>query len=365
MGLKLEVSPASGGRIAAIEELKGLAILLVIAFHCTCALWLPNFTYGHSGANLFLILSGLGLAWNLKDEAAGSFLMRRLKTVMPRYWAALALTLLLNIWILGKPAGALDIGLHALALHAFTTASIFSINISWWFIGVIVPLYGITVFLRPLLRSGRLDGLTAVGLALVTACLSVGTVIGTPEVTALTGHLISAIAGFFLGLAAGCILRNGSAGVTFFTPVLGVTLVLVALFIEMTGASLLNSPDTLYALIWTGFYLSIRRGDGWIPRRIRNGFAGIGSISFELYLYHLPVLTDYNAAFLRWSAHGAEPDKLTLGLGMVPGFVLLVGWCLFVRAVSRRAPRIFFLAYFSIDRRRAVAHPPSQNSHHY
>ena len=62
--IRLDVAPriAGGGRIAAIDELKGLAILLVLVYHCGGVLGFPNTLHGEIGVDIFLILSGITLA---------------------------------------------------------------------------------------------------------------------------------------------------------------------------------------------------------------------------------------------------------------------------------------------------------------
>ncbi|MEI7609645.1 MAG: acyltransferase family protein, partial [Rhodospirillaceae bacterium] len=100
-------------RFPEIDELKGLAIFLVLIFHCTCALRLPNLSLGHSGVDIFLVLSGFGLSWGLREESGRRFLARRLAAIVPRYWLALALVVLGNGWVLGHWESAKDIVLHA------------------------------------------------------------------------------------------------------------------------------------------------------------------------------------------------------------------------------------------------------------
>ena len=339
-------SARSEGRSASIDELKGLAILLVVLFHCTCMLRLPNFTRGHAGADIFLMLSGFALAWTLRDEGGGRFLLRRLATVLPRYWAALALIVLLNGAILGRWDGVSDVGLHALALHAFSAGAFFGVNISWWFIGVIVPLYAVVALLRPWLRAGRIDCLIACGLGLTAAVRLIGLATGSDEIA---GHFTGCVPEFFLGLAVGCALRAGGSGLVIATPVAGWAVLSYGLFAGAVDLSLLNNPDPLFALGWGGGYLALTRGGGEGMRRLRRLFASLGTISFEVYLYHQPVLTDYNERLWRWLDHGAKPDGIRLVLGMVAGFALVVGWCLLVRALSRR------LFPASFDQRRRFA----------
>ena len=320
-------------RIAALEELKGLAILLVMIFHAACALHLPNLSRGHSGADIFLLLSGLGLAWGLKEESTGRFLVRRLVAVMPRYWLALAVIVVLNGWISGHWESVRGVGLHVLALHAFTISDFYGINISWWFIGVIVPLYGVAALVRPWLRTGQVDRIIATGLVLTAASRLAGQ---AAEADALAGHLTGCVPEFFLGLVVGCALRLGPAALTIRTPTTGWALLGYALMAGAVDPALLTNPDPLFALAWIAWYLMIIDGGGL--HRLRRVFAFLGSISFELYLYHQPFLTDYNDRFWRWLTPGTAPDAFHLILGMAGGFALVVGACLLARKLLRFLP---------------------------
>jgi hypothetical protein len=62
--VRINVGPTfvAGQRIAAVDELKGLAIILVLIYHCGAALGDENTIHGEIGVDIFLILGGLTLA---------------------------------------------------------------------------------------------------------------------------------------------------------------------------------------------------------------------------------------------------------------------------------------------------------------
>lgn len=74
-------------------ELMGLAMLWVMLYHAF--MWLPKWQWlydfksiGFYGVDMFLLLSGLGLALSLckREQRYGDYLKRRLVRVLPTYW---------------------------------------------------------------------------------------------------------------------------------------------------------------------------------------------------------------------------------------------------------------------------------------
>ena len=311
-------------RFPAIDELKGLAIFLVLIFHCTCALRLPNLSLGHSGVDIFLVLSGFGLSWGLREESGGRFLTRRLAAILPRYWLALALVVLGNGWVLGHWESAKDIILHALALHALDRDAFYAINISWWFMAAIVPLYGLAALLRPWLAAGRVDRVIAAGLAVTVIVHRLLALLVSPFVA---GHFGAGIPEFVLGLAAGCVLRRGWTETTTLTPTTGAALLAYVLYCGIAAPELLTNPDPAYGFAWAAGWLLITGGEGAWRQRLRGLAAAFGAISFEFYLFHLPIVSDYNHQLWLSLFPGREPGALPLLAGMAAGFVLLIVFC--------------------------------------
>src|ERR1039457_6753886 len=82
----LKIPKIGGGRVDAIDELKGAVILLVIFYDAGGALVWQNFLHGDVRVALFVILSGVGLALGARVQSAGDFLFRRLLRIFPAYW---------------------------------------------------------------------------------------------------------------------------------------------------------------------------------------------------------------------------------------------------------------------------------------
>ena len=87
--LKIELPTFVRGRLPVLDELKGLAILLVVLYHAGGVLVWQNFLHGDLGVDIFIILSGIGLALSSRAESPASFLRRRLVRILPAYWIAL------------------------------------------------------------------------------------------------------------------------------------------------------------------------------------------------------------------------------------------------------------------------------------
>src|SRR5688572_15544165 len=97
----VETRPVAGGRIPSLEGVRGLAILLVLAFHATAVysttaeIPYPLFRLldlGWSGVDLFLVLSGFLITGILLDSRQSpsyfrTFYMRRVLRIFPLVFA--------------------------------------------------------------------------------------------------------------------------------------------------------------------------------------------------------------------------------------------------------------------------------------
>lgn len=316
--------PVRAGRI---DEIKGVAITLVILYHASGVLGLKNYSHGEVGVDIFLFISGLGLAWNYRDESAWAFLCRRLLTVLPRYWLALAVLVLLNAILLKKSPSGVDVVLHALCLHGYFPEYFFSIVDSLWYISTIVSLYGVTTAIRPWLRDGRTGAVLLLGFVLALA-LELWLL---PRVQEGGGYILHHFAiripVFFLGLSAGCVARLGIGGVRWTTPTAGLAVMAYCLWgLSGTGMDqffIAASTNAVFACAWTGSYLLLTAGPSPGAAWLRRAAAAVGAMSFELYLSHQFVIRELNLYMWHRFARGHEPSLLQLLAGIAAGLGLL------------------------------------------
>jgi exopolysaccharide production protein ExoZ len=323
--LRLSLPGPVRGRVAAVDELKGVGILLVILYHAGGVLGQENRLHGEVGVDIFVILSGVGLALGAADEPAGRFLWRRFLRIYPAYWTILTLWLALSFWVLGLRFRPEDIALHYLGLHAwFGGAHGIAINDSYWFITLIVSLYVVYLPARRLL--GRPDLLLLAG-----ALLSFLPALAYFEADSPVGFsLVSLrIPGFFLGLLAGRLLRQGALELPL-TAGLGVAAVILIYLPSVVGF--------MFAAVWIGaalmlFYL-FAAGPALAPGG-RAALAFLGTISLELFLLHQPLLRECNVYVLRHAFPALPLSPLVLTAGMAVGLGLAIGLSVLLHRLLR------------------------------
>ncbi|MFI7132816.1 acyltransferase family protein [Nonomuraea sp. NPDC050153] len=170
MGLTVE-RPATRGRLAGLDGLRGLAALFVVLHHC----WLLSFPgfpvndapwwtgwllYGHFAVVVFIVLSGFSLAispartgWRL--GGIPTFLNRRAWRILPPYWAALAFSLVIAWTVIPQPGQQTPTGQSAL-IYGLLLQDVFgspSPNGALWSIAVEAQLYLVFPLMLLVLRK--------------------------------------------------------------------------------------------------------------------------------------------------------------------------------------------------------------------
>ncbi|MEU4038425.1 acyltransferase family protein [Streptomyces collinus] len=160
MGLEERTSGAHVRRqVRGLDGLRGLAALYVVLFHCwlytfpgfphsSAPAWLDGLMFGRLAVVFFLVLSGFSLAisparhgW--RSGGVGEFLRRRAWRILPPYWAALAMSLIVSWFVVsashfGRPTGA-SIWVYGLVAQDMFAAP--TPNGAFWSIGVEAELY--------------------------------------------------------------------------------------------------------------------------------------------------------------------------------------------------------------------------------
>jgi peptidoglycan/LPS O-acetylase OafA/YrhL len=314
----LNPSPiAKGARLQSVDELKGFAMVLVLLYHTGGVLKWDNWLHGEVGVDIFLMVSAFTLVLTSRTLPVREYLKRRLLRIFPSYWAAVFFFVLLNDRYFGSNYSASTIVLHLLGLHGFSSGVYFSdISDSFWFISMILAMY--VVFLA--IRS-RLDDLSYVlGFGMLLT-------VGTCAAYIAAGHaggliqLAVRIPSFFVGLLAGQLWTSPSS-------TLKPSGILIAGLVAITYLGWFKGIITFYAVAavaMTAAFLVLARYLRRAPegRMALAGFSFIGVYSYEIFLFHQPLMRDYNFYVYRvWL--GIEPTDGELALGILCSLLVTI-----------------------------------------
>lgn len=155
-GIRLIESPGpSHGRMQSLDTLRGMAILMVIAFHVSIhfrpAPWLGQLAnFGNQGVQLFFLVSAITMCFMWEQREAESdrrlkFYIRRFFRIAPLFWLAMCFYGL-PLWR-GAAGGTMQsadltqIALTASFLHGFSPSAINKIVPGGWSIAIEMSFY--------------------------------------------------------------------------------------------------------------------------------------------------------------------------------------------------------------------------------
>jgi len=311
--IKIELSSRATGHIPVLDELKGLAILLVVLYHAGGVLVWQNFLHGDLGVDIFIILSGIGLALGSREESTASFMRRRLIRIMPAYWIALTLYWLCNTHYLQHQYTGVNLALHYLGLHGwFGDSYAMSINDSFWFITLIITLYLLFCITRKF--SDDLDRLILFGAAF--SCVFACVLFGTHQAGSF-GHLGLRVPGFFLGILIGRILKEGKLQLPLDWPLFCAALLFA--YVPYVPGIIFFTPLAALALIGGYTFLWKKFAPRGAEQTVTRVLTFLGNHSLEIFLIHQPLIRDYN-----YYLHGRwfnipVPSQSSLIFGMIAG----------------------------------------------
>ena len=304
-----------GHRLQAVDELKGFAMVLVLLYHIGGVLRWDNWLHGEVGVDIFLILSAFTLVLTARDLPVKEFLKRRLLRIFPSYWVALAFFVVLNDRFFGSNYSAASIVLHILGLHGFSSGVYFSdINDAFWFISMILAMY--VVFL--LVRARLADISYVVGFGMLLTVGACAAYIAASHAGGLI-QLAVRIPSFFVGLVAGQVWTSPQS-------TLKPSGLLVAGVVAITYLGWFKGIITFYAVAGvaaSAAFLLAARYLARAPegRMVLTGFSFIGLYSYEIFLFHQPLMRDYNFyAYRVWL--GIEPTDAELAVGIACSLVV-------------------------------------------
>ncbi len=312
-------------RFAGIEAGRGIAAVGVVLCHVALILtktydahsFVGVFQFGRVGVDFFFVLSGFIIAYaHYKDIGCPArlrhYLMRRFSRVMPTYWIALALTLMLG----GCAVSAFDITSAALLLPSSQGSPVivaWTLQYEWVF-------YAAFAFLIVCKKVG----VSVLVLWLVWIAVSLRGQNSPWVPQFLYGPLNIE---FFLGMGAAYWLRNCTVTAPRAVLVLGFGLLCAVAIADRSGN--LDSVDLCQipygiaaAVIVVGMVGSEQRGLISVPTILRS----LGAASYSIYLFHLPFIT-FVWAF--WLAAGLDKSMtpsasfLPLVIGGVGGGMLM------------------------------------------
>lgn len=262
---------------------------------------------GEIGVDIFLALSGFLLAFSSANEPAGVFLRKKAWRILPAYWIALIFFVTLKALTLGATHME-SVGLHLFALQLFASPEyIYDINRSFWFVSFIAFAYLIFLAVRKHVERTGLMLIACGALTIASACWykELGYADGIMNIA--PRFLL-----FFLGIIAGRAYRNGFIEMRPDAPTLcGITLLVASIFIGVPYA------DSIIGALILFTWLAVRKFLG----KAKRGIALIGGISYEIFLFHQPLIDEFNI-FAQKKMFDGMPSESHLATGVVIGLFI-------------------------------------------
>jgi len=354
-----------GRRLVGLDGIRGLAALFVVVHHTylrsfpgypasTGPEWAGWLIYGHFGVVVFIVLSGFSLAlaparhgWRL--DGVGRFAGRRARRILPAYWAALVLSVLVAWLVLpqpGQPApDARSIIVHGLLLQDLIPAS--TPNRAFWTIAIEAQLY--LVFPLLLLIVRRLNAVV------MLAAVTVVVVVAAPYLSSWDSLAPQFAILFAIGVAAaGRVAANGRgpaagrAAANGRVPAAGRVVPAVWPWLALAAAVPVLAVIAAAGSVWTIghlFWIDIALGPaiGLLLVSVGSGrpaplvrvlasrpLARLGSFSYSLYLTHAPIVVMVCNGLVLGRVRQGVPSFL-VSLVIVAPVTVGVAW-LFARA---------------------------------
>jgi peptidoglycan/LPS O-acetylase OafA/YrhL len=325
------------GALPSIQILRGLAALMVAAYHAQLELAtrlglpaaLPSFSFGAAGVDLFFVISGFIMVYASeplfgRPQAPRVFFLRRLARIVPLYWAATGI-LLAYILIAG-----IDFAVSNISLGTIVASFLFlpyprpdglmmPLHGLGWTLNYEMLFYAVFAVGIVLPRGGAVLAITAFLTAMVVANWMLG-----PFPEPLAFWCGSIMLEFCFGMLIALAYRRGWR----LPPSVTYGLILAALVGYATTK--FSSANVTFRLIEWGLPAAALVG-----ALVMSKEALLGDASYSLYLLH-PLTIDACRRFLpRLIDPAAHPWTYALALIAISVAVAIVAYLMFEKPVTR------------------------------
>ena len=172
--LRISKNKSIENRNLGLDYSRALAILAVITYHSLNFLGIENSFHGEVGVDAFLFISGYSLVRYNSAYSPQSFLSKRFKRVYLPYIFVYLLFVSLDIFVFEMKINFLHVLASIIGIHSFLGRDFqFNTNMSFWYMGLILPLYLTFGLILKLTRAGRNQMLifsSALGISLLISC---------------------------------------------------------------------------------------------------------------------------------------------------------------------------------------------------
>ncbi len=316
-------------RLVELDALRGVAVLLVMAFHYTARFGelypsaagaAPAFPFGAYGVHLFFVISGFVIIMTLdRSERAADFLLARFSRLYPAYWTAILITAA-TLWFLDGPVGkpsVVQVVQNFTMLQGFFNVP--SVDGVYWTLEVELLFYvmALAVFCLGLLRRVHFAVLAWLALAALFASpLWEAHVAGAPFAGLAARVLILEFAPFFsIGILFYRLYRNQGAAAWNYALIAAALAVIMA-----------SQPFAVSLLMVAACGVLWKLAHGGLPALRFGPLVFVGTISYSLYLLHQKIGYSLMLSLLErgWSAGAAMAAAATLSIGLATAVTFLV-----------------------------------------
>jgi peptidoglycan/LPS O-acetylase OafA/YrhL len=344
----------TGKHLPALDGVRGLAVLIVVAFHTGGGAQSSNpigraigltLKVGWSGVTLFFVLSGFlitGILWDSKgaEHWWRNFYVRRVLRISPLYYGSLLLVLVISGVFRNAPGGWRGLWIYALYLQNIpwivdTGAGLRPLPLThFWSLAVEEQFYLAWPLLLYKLKTFAQVKHVCLAIFLSSIAFRCAVWMMSPQPEAYNGFLLSRAGELALGGYLAMRLRDGSwnsleriAPYLTVGSLLGFVAVCAPSHIyELTNIACATAGLALITVFYAGLIV-LALGDGLVHRAMGVAWLRwVGGISYGIYVFHVLLLPVY-----AWIAEALVPHAGRIEAIAVRGVVTwvvtaLVAW---------------------------------------